>query len=30
MLNHNSLFMVIDNFQRYIHSDKNIELNKER
>jgi hypothetical protein len=29
MLNHNNLFMVIDNFQRYIHLDKSIVLNKE-
>jgi hypothetical protein len=30
MLNHNNLFTVIDNFQIYIHLDKNIILNKER
>jgi hypothetical protein len=29
MLDHNNLFMVIDSFQRYIHSDKSIVLNKE-
>jgi hypothetical protein len=30
MLNHNNLFTAIDSFQRYIHSDKSIVLNKER
>jgi hypothetical protein len=30
MLNHNNLFTVIDSFQRYIHLDKSIVLNKER
>jgi hypothetical protein len=29
MLNHNNLFTVIDSFQRYIHSDKNIVLDKD-
>jgi hypothetical protein len=29
MLNHNYLYTVIDSFQRYIHSDKSIILNKE-
>jgi hypothetical protein len=28
MLNHNNLFTVIDSFQRFIHSDKSIILNK--
>jgi hypothetical protein len=29
MLNHNNLFTVIDSFQRYIYSDKNIVLDKD-
>jgi hypothetical protein len=30
MLNHNNLFTVIDSFQRYIHSDKSIVVNKKK
>jgi hypothetical protein len=30
MLNHSNLFTFVDDFQRYIHLDKSIVLNKER